>query len=228
MILRLSIFLFFLMSQLSYGQAPSISDADVQKIGFSDSVTIPLGKVVVTSSTADFYNKIIPESYFKSFIRPAEQIGIVVFTEDEDMKRLRAGEYLPQAFLEKSRGVVTRGIVALTERGKSVTGATDSTPFLVIKGSSWSSIKVIKKEVRQFGMNWYATAFLSFRLEPTAILNELRTNGAPNVSPDRKAIKLFKYDEFKSGWMPVTFDVADFNGSFPTQNVESALAKLSH
>lgn len=45
-------------------------------------------------------------------------MNILTFTEDEDMRRARAGEYLPQAFLDRAGGMFTRGVIASTDLGK--------------------------------------------------------------------------------------------------------------
>lgn len=100
-------------------------------------------------------------------------------------------------------------------------------PSTGILGNNWSSQKIIQRNYRQIGIDWYAIVHITFWIDSTAPMDEFRQRMGIRATPEKKAIELFKYDPFNKYWNREVSDMTNLNDPFSTQNVQNTLMRLS-
>ena len=99
--------------------------------------------------------------------------------------------------------------------------------ILKIRMAKFKTDNVVKKEERVMGVSKYNILMVTYTAEWTSTFRKFcQVNSACTLVDKGKFKVLLKFDEFTDRWNIVTWDSADMDHEFATQNVDQQVRSL--
>jgi hypothetical protein len=125
-------------------------------------------------------------------------------------------------------GTIRKFTVTPTKKAEAVQlsrSVRGRTGCLVFKVGTYAVEKVPRNEPQEKRGAQFRTVLVVYKITSEPMLRDIQAAGNVKREGERKALVLIQYDPPRKNWNIVTFDAADLNEDFKTNNVANFLEK---
>jgi hypothetical protein len=227
----------------AFGQQPTLPDQEAKRLfeeinNTKSYVNISYGPVTIIGGPAGGNQThrcgsgTMNESELR-YAQAAAQAGLMSIAEDASSQSFRQGKSFSwdQMLAATTAGVQNKIVISPTPLGSSLDITNRLPPAdrlpncLRFMDGKHKVDQVLRNEVQKKGLATYAIVYLTYVADwnPYYLAIE-RSLDSPARNKERKAIAVFKYDDFKRSWAYKAGDFSNRESDFSSKNVEAYLA----
>lgn len=211
----------FAGTALSDSEARSIAEDRLKILVYE----VPIGQFAVVSGDTDLAKGTASSKLYNILVN-WEKVGLLAVLEDQAYENFRSGKgfSINQWMQLTQEGVQKKIVVTVTERGRQYLTASPREQLRILLGK-FTVTKIVKNEERRKGVDEYRLIMLTYDADWNQDVFDFKSASGTPVSERRKMVMLLKYDPFQSKWKWFTWDLANADEEFKTDQVARALAQ---